>query len=135
MMSQAEMRKHPGSPRSIASYLNQKTLTLDDRELIAEVTRPKDWSAKFLDLENLTEDELNIRSVVLSRIQKYPAIKVLLFVRFILCDHKSFQAFQFYSTKNNAGVFKWCSLRFEDRERSQIRRNTRLALSGVSSDS
>ena len=116
-MSQAEMRKHPGSPRSIASYLNQKTLTLDDRELIAEVTRPKDWSAKFLDLENLTEDELNMRAVVLSRIQKYPAIKVF-FIRsfYFFFDHKSFQAFQFYSTKNNAGVVKWCSLRFEDRE-------------------
>ena len=75
-MSQAEMRKHPGSPRSIASYLNQKTLNVDDRETIAEVTQPKDWSAKYHDPTNLTEDELNMRAVVLSRIQKYPAIKV-----------------------------------------------------------
>ena len=78
MMSQSEQRKHPGSPRSIASYLNQKTLSVEDREFIAEVTRPKDWSAKYLDMEKLNEEELNMRSVVLSRIKKYPAIKVFL---------------------------------------------------------
>ena len=76
MMSKTEMNRHPGSPRSIVSYLNQRELTVEDREFIAEVTQPKDWSAKFLNLDDLTEDELNMRAVVLSRIKKFPAIKV-----------------------------------------------------------
>ena len=70
------MRRHPTSPRSIASYLAAKELTIEDREFIAEVTEPKDWSAKYLDVESLSEDELNMRAVILSRIKKYPAIVV-----------------------------------------------------------
>ena len=76
MMERKEMRRHPTSPRSIASYLSAKELTLEDREFIAEITEPKDWSAKYLDLESLNEDELNMRAVILGRIKKYPAIVV-----------------------------------------------------------
>ena len=76
MMDRKELSRHPTSPRSIASYLAAKELTVEDREFIAEVTEPKDWSAKYMDMENLSEDELNMRAVILSRIKKYPAIKV-----------------------------------------------------------
>lgn len=75
-MDRKELSRHPTSPRSIASYLAAKELTVEDREFIAEVTEPKDWSAKYMDMENLSEDELNMRAVILSRIKKYPAIKV-----------------------------------------------------------
>lgn len=78
------MRRHPTSPRSIASYLAKKELTVEDRELIAQVSEPKGWSAKYLNLESLNEDELNMRSVILSRIKKYPAIKVRLEVKLYL---------------------------------------------------
>ena len=76
MMSQSERRRHPSSPKSIASYLATKNLTVDDREFIAEMTSPKGWSAKYLDVDSLNEEELNARAVVLDRIKKYPAIVV-----------------------------------------------------------
>ena len=76
MLTQNEMRKHPGSPRSIAAYLSQKTLTVEDRELIAEISQPKGWSANYANFEDLTAEELEARAQVLDKIKKYPAIKV-----------------------------------------------------------
>ena len=76
MMSKAEHRRHPSSPRSIVSYLSNKELTLEDRELIAEITEPNGWSAKFNDEIDLTADELEARSKILRGLKKYPAVKV-----------------------------------------------------------
>ena len=76
MLTQKEMRKHPGSPRSIAAYLSQKKLTIEDRELIAEISQPEGWSANYVNYEDLTADELEARAQVLDKIKKYPPIKV-----------------------------------------------------------
>lgn len=76
MLDQTEMRKHPGSPRSIAAYLTSKNLTLEDRELIAEISQPKGWNQRFVDFHDLTAEELEARGKVLDAIKKYPAIKV-----------------------------------------------------------
>ena len=76
MMSKTEARRHLTSPRSISSYLSQKELTTDDREMIAEIIEPNGWSAKFNDVVDLTADELEARSKILRRLKKFPAIKV-----------------------------------------------------------
>ena len=76
MLNQTEMRKHPGSPRSIVAYLSEQKLTVEDRELIAEISQPEGWNDNYVNYEDLTADELEARAHVLDKIKKYPAIKV-----------------------------------------------------------
>ena len=49
---------------------------MEDRELIAEITEPNGWSAKFNDEIDLTIDELDARSKILRGLKKYPPVKV-----------------------------------------------------------
>ena len=84
MISKEEARANPQYARSIASYLNGKELTDDDRTWIANITKPKGWRAEFNEIENLSAEEILERSQILNRIKKYPPLKV----------YFSFQIFQ-----------------------------------------
>lgn len=74
-MDSKELRRHPSSPRSIASYLATKDLDIEDKLLIARITAPG-WKAKFENIDDLEEDELLVRQNILNGIKKFPPIKV-----------------------------------------------------------
>lgn len=76
MITKQQSRAHPNSARSVSTYLQNATLTEEDKVWIAQITCKKGWCERFNNPESLTEEESLAREEILKKIKKFPVIKV-----------------------------------------------------------